>query len=221
MHDFKLESATVFEASPNDLTVGQVQAGPVIVARPGKPKVVVMGFHPALSPLKFELATPLLFANVLRWISPEIFRRWELNGGSVGAVKVDFDSGVGPSQVKVTRDDGTAVPFTMKDRTLQFFAGTPGTVRVLAGDSEYVYSLSLPELWESRWDVPRDVRHGVPRMAGVTERSSDIWPWLALAGAFGLLVEWLLFGRFRRARMAFGPFLLRRRAATKAEGARS
>ena len=66
---------SVFEAGAGDGRVAEVDAGPVIVARPGKPKIVVLGFHPALTGMRYELATPLLFANLLRWMSPEIFRR--------------------------------------------------------------------------------------------------------------------------------------------------
>src|SRR4051812_47202578 len=47
--DFKLEKATVFEAASSDGRVGEVAAGPVIVTRAGKPKIVVLGFHPVLS----------------------------------------------------------------------------------------------------------------------------------------------------------------------------
>ena len=36
--DLTLESATVFEAAPDDIRIAEVEAGPVIVARPGKPK---------------------------------------------------------------------------------------------------------------------------------------------------------------------------------------
>ena len=78
----------MFEVGASDGRIGEVEAGPVIVARPGKPKIVVMGFHPALTGMRYELATPLLFANLLRWIAPEIFRRYEISGGSVGAVKL-------------------------------------------------------------------------------------------------------------------------------------
>ncbi len=63
----------------------------MIVARAGKPKIVVLGFHPALSAMRYELATPLLFANLLRWMSPEIFQRSEISGGSVGSVKLAMD----------------------------------------------------------------------------------------------------------------------------------
>src|SRR5262249_38458655 len=59
-NDFKLEKTSVFDAAPEDIRIGEVEAGPVIVARPGKPKLVVFGFNPALSAMRYELATPLL-----------------------------------------------------------------------------------------------------------------------------------------------------------------
>ena len=88
-------STLVFEPAPGDARIGEVAAGPVIVARPAKPKIVVFGFHPALSAMRYELAAPLLFANLLRWVSPEIFRRSEIAGGSVGTVKAELGPGRG------------------------------------------------------------------------------------------------------------------------------
>jgi len=229
--DFKLEKTSVFEAAPDDTRIGEVEAGPVIVARgraqgtssPAQPRVVVFGFHPALSGMRYELVTPLLFADLLRWISPDIFYRSELSVGSVGTVKLvmDRESGApsGPDDVKVTSENGLPVPFTLHDRTLNFFSGSPGSVRVLAGDREYLYSLTLPQLWDTKWTAPAGVRQGIPRFSRIFERSSDLWPWLALAGGVGLLAEWLLFGSARRTwgtrRMA-GPFLLRRRRTVEA-----
>jgi von Willebrand factor type A domain/Aerotolerance regulator N-terminal len=219
--DFKLEKASVFEAAPTDGRIGEVQQGPVIVARPGKPKIVVLGFHPGLTAMRYELAAPLLFANLLRWMSPEIFRHWEVNGGSVGTVKLIVDGDVAEKDVKVTAEDGSFLPFTVRDHAVHFFSGTPGSVRVLAGDHEYMYSLTLPQLWDSRWDPPADAQKGIPRFAAVLDSWVEIWPWLAVAGAAGLLAEWLLYGRFRRAGRATatipGPMLLRRKAARAAE----
>ena len=63
--DFKLDHSRVFEVGASDGRIGEVAAGPVIVARPGKPKIVALGFHPVLSGMRYELATPLLFANLL------------------------------------------------------------------------------------------------------------------------------------------------------------
>jgi hypothetical protein len=214
--DFRLEKATVFEVTARDERIGEVEAGPVIVALPGRPRVVVFGFHPGLSTMRYELAAPLLFANLLRWISPEIFRRWEINGSSVGAVKVVMDQNTAAEKdIKVTAQDGAALPFTLRDRTVQFFAGAPGSVRVAAGDREYIYSLTLPELGVTKWEPPAGAPKGIPFFASIADRSSDLWPWLALAGGAGLLAEWLLYGRFRRMRFA-RPLVMRRRSAAEA-----
>ncbi len=153
--------------------------------------------------MRYELATPLLFANLLRWYAPELFRRSELSGGSVGAVKLALDQPAAASDVRVLREDGTPLPFVLRDRAIHFFSGTPGVVRVLAGDREYVNSLSLPEVGETKWQPPVEVRRGIPRALPLVPAAGEIWPWLALAGAAGLLAEWLLFGRFRRGRQ--GP----------------
>ena len=187
--DFKLEKALVFDVAADDGTVGEVEAGPVVVARTGPPKIVVLGFHPALSPMRYELAWPLLFANLLRWVSPEIFLRSEVAGGSVGTVKLEVEEGVAAKDVAVTAADGTPVPFTLRDKTLDFFAGSPGSVRVRAADREYMYALTLPQLWESRWDPPPTVHRGIPRFSVVLDHVTDVWPWLALLGGAGLLAE--------------------------------
>ena len=210
--DLRLESTSVFEAAPDDLKIAEVAEGPVMVARPGKPKIVVLGFHPALSAMRYELSTPLLFANLLRWMAPEIFRRWELTAGSVGTVKVPLDPDVRPASVRVLREDGNPAPFTLRGQSLEFFSGTAGTVRVLAGDREYVYSLTLPQLWESKWDVPPETRRGIPKFAAPLREATDLWQWLALAGAAGLLAEWILYGRFRRrvARVSRRPVAMKK-----------
>jgi hypothetical protein len=148
--DFKIERASVFEAAADDARIGEVEAGPVIVARSGAPKIVVLGFHPALSAMRYELATPLLFANLLRWISPEVFRQSEIGGASVGSVKLSLDQDLSSKDIRVTAEDASPVPFTLRQRTLEFFSGAPGAVRVLAADHEYIYSLTLPHLCDAR-----------------------------------------------------------------------
>ncbi|HEX3743773.1 MAG TPA: BatA and WFA domain-containing protein [Bryobacteraceae bacterium] len=212
--DFNLERTSVFDVPAGD-AIGEVAAGPVIAARAGSPKIVVLGFHPALSPMRYELSWPLLFANLLRWMSPEIFLRSEVGGASVGTVKLEVEDGITSKDVKVTTADGSPVPFTLHDRSLDFFAGSPGSVRVLAGDHEYMYALTLPQLWDSRWEPPPNTHRGIPRFDAVLEHVSDIWPWLALVGGAGLLVEWLLYGRFRMAR--FAPRVMAHNAAAPAE----
>jgi hypothetical protein len=210
--DFKLESASIFETAAGDVKIGEVQAGPVIVARDGHPKIAVLGFHPALSAMRYELATPLLFANLLRWMSPDVFRRSEVAAATVGTVKLPLDQDLAPSDVKVTAEDASPLPFTLHERTLEFFAGAPGTVRVVAGDSEYIYSLTLPQAGDTKWEPPANAHRGIPRLFPTLDRSFDLWPWLALLGAAGLLTEWFFFGRFRLARFAARPAVMRKEA---------
>ena len=97
---------------------------------------------------------------------------------------------------------------------MQFYAGRPGGVRVLAGDREYIYSLTLPQLWDGKWEPPAGARRGIPQLQPAPAGSLDLWPWLAIAGAFGLLAEWLLYGKPRGLRRRAGWRTLAGRRAT-------
>ncbi len=203
--DLRLQSAEVFATAPGDMPIAEVEQGPVIVARSGKPRTVVLGFHPMRTAMRYELAAPLLFANILRWMSPELFRRWELNAGSVGSVAAPMDPEADPSQVRVVAEDQTPLPFTVQDGHLRFFTGVSGTVRVLAGDREMVYSLTLPETGGAAWAPPESVPRGIPARAEIGASARDVWEILAILGALGLLVDWLLYGRSRAAALSERP----------------
>ena len=196
--DLIIDSVSVFEAAPDDIRIAEVEAGPVVVARPSKPKVVVLGFQPTRGAMRFELATPLLFANTLRWMAPNVFRRWEVNVGSVGTVDVPLDPEARPQDVAVKHEDGRPLPFTLRDRSVHFFSGVPGTVRVASADRELVYSLTLPEMAEAKWDPPAGVKKGLPAAGESSASAFDAWQILAFLGGVGLLTEWFLFGRFGR-----------------------
>lgn len=202
VHDIDLASAEIFAPAAGDVVVARADPGPVIVARPGDRKMVVLGFHPVRSAMKYQLATPLLFANIIRWMAPDAFRSWELTAGTVGTVDVDLDSEIDPATVRVQTEDGQALPFTLQGKTLRFFTGAPGVVRVLTGDRELVYSLTLPQPGDTIWK-PSAVKLGLPPRAPLGPSSRDLWQWLAIAGAAGLLADWILYGRMsRRVRLA-------------------
>jgi len=202
--DVKLDRASVFQSAAGDIPVADTATGPVILARPST-RTVVLGFHPMLSPLRFELATPLLFANIIRWVSPEVFLSWELNAGSAGGVVVPLDSEPAPGSIKVTADGLGPVPFTIDGKTLRFFAGSAGIVRIVDGRREMVYSLTLPEVATTSWEPPSTVRTGIPEALDRAPMARDLWQWLAILGCTGLLVEWMLFGRARRLFIARTP----------------
>jgi hypothetical protein len=202
--DIELANAEIFRPAPGDITVARSDAGPLIVARPGTPKMVVLGFHPIRSGMKYQLTTPLLFANIIRWMEPDAFRSWELTAGAAGTVDVELESETDASTVRVQTEDGKPLPFTIEGKTLRFFTADPGIVRVLAGDRELVYSLTLPQPGDTVWQ-PSNVKLGLPPRAPIGPTSRDLWQWLALAGAAGLLADWILFGRIdRRMRAAMG-----------------
>ena len=193
--DLTLETAQVVTASKAAMVIAEVDAGPVIVAEPGPPQRVVMGFQPMQSAMRYELAAPLLFANVLKWLAPESFERWELNAGSAGTVVATVDERA-PVEVRTDRQEN--LPFTRDGKTVRFFMGAPGTARVTDGQREIVYSLTLPEVAEADWTWPAGVRRGVPPVAAWAASWRELWPWLAIGGGLGLLLEWLLFGLGRR-----------------------
>lgn len=202
--DIELAGAEIFQPAPGDIVVARSDAGPLIVARPGNPKMVVLGFHPVRSGMKYQLTTPLLFANIIRWMAPDAFRSWELTAGTVGTVDVELESEINPDSIRVQTEEGRPLPFTVEGKTLRFFTATPGVVRVLTGDRELVYSLTLPQPGDAVWK-PSNVKLGIPGRAPLGPSSRDLWHWLALAGALGLLADWIIYGRAdRRNRAAKG-----------------
>lgn len=199
--DVELDRTSVFTPADGDIPVAWVDSGPVILARPqteSSHKFVVMGFHPARTAMRYELATPLLFANILRWVDASVFQQWEFNAGPVGTVETPLAGDRGVEGVQVVSATGDPAPFTVHKGTLRFFAGAPGTYRVQAGGRELVYSLTLPDVGEKVWQVPAGVRRGLPRAAAGAAPVLDLWPWLTLLGAAGLLADWIYFGRGRR-----------------------
>ena len=197
-----LESAEVFTPAQTDVVVAESASGPLVVAREsGGVKQVVVGFQPGSPSMKYELATPLLAANILRWIAPEVFRSREVQAGTVGTISVPVGRDADPASIRVLDENQRPLPFTIQGDTLQFFAGAPGGVSVLNGDRETVYSLTLPDVAEAVWKPPTTVRHGIPRAAELEAPPSDIWPWLAALGGLGLLIDWLLYGRSRLYRL--------------------
>jgi len=195
--DQRISSGSILAPARNDVVLAEVDGGPVALVRPDK-KWMALGFNPVAPDLKYDLTTPLLMANILRWVQPDAFRVAEVHGTRVGSVTAVLEPGTvaDPKQIRVLLDK-RELPFTVVNNTVRFFAGSPGVVRVLTGDREQVFSLSLPEVGETEWTVPSSVRQGIPAGFGQAI-SRDLWQFLAAAGALGLIAEWLMFGRRRQ-----------------------
>jgi hypothetical protein len=196
----QIPHAEVFETFEGDQAVASIAEGPVVVARSGSgrlPKEAVMGFDPLSGPMRFEVTTPLLFANLLRWLSPEAFRSLEITSGRVGTATVSLDKSEKVSGIHVTDERGFAVPFTVHDQSLELFASRPSIVRIVSEDHDRVLSLTLPDIAETQWKPSDDFSTGVPVSHFFGSTSTDLWRWLAILGGLGLLAEWILFGRRR------------------------
>ncbi len=196
-HDLQIPSTAVLEAGANDIRVAEVDRGPIIVARSstdGKTKTIVMGFSPFSGALRYELAAPLLLANELRWFAPDVFRDVDVAAQSAGTVSDSFTAPAA-GDVQVITDAGTNLPFNIRNGKIQFFTGSAARVSVVSSNTERVYSLTLPEMWDQKWVPPAGVRRGIPAWNDVLRRSTDLWPWLALLGAAVLLAEYLIYGR--------------------------
>jgi len=192
--DIRIEQTVLFTGAPGDMTIAEADGGAAILARPGATKLAVFGFHPMRSAMRYELATPLLFANILKWMAPDIFTRVELQAGSTGTVSLPLDGDYDPSRVRVLAGERTNLPFTIRNRTLRFFSGTPETVRVSLGDRDVVYSMTVPEIGEAKWEPPKSVRAGLAGVGGVDSAARDVWQWLAVLAGLVLIAEWILFG---------------------------
>jgi len=197
--DARPDAATVFESAPGDLKIAEIDGGPVAIARTtDKQRMVVIGFRPSDAGVRYEPAMPLLIGNILRWLAPEAFRNLDLSASSAGTVNAELTNDTAPDGIRILREDGQPLPFSLNGRSLHFFSGKPGIVRVLAGSHESVYSLSLPGMWTGKWEPPANARHGLPAFRDALRNPRDLWQTLAILGAAAFVLEWLLFGRMNR-----------------------
>lgn len=199
----RLPAAEVFQPEPGDVPFASVASGPTIVLRPRSSagaKLAAIGFDPLQPELRFTLTTPLVFANLLSWLSPESFRTMDFIARRVGAASVPLDEGESGKPLQVTNGRGLAIPFTLTENSVQLFAGEPGVIRIVSEDRERVLSLTLPDVARGVW-TPDKVADGLPPASRYLSSSTDLWKFLACLGGLGLLAEWYLFGGGRRRSM--------------------
>ncbi len=198
-----LHAANTFQIFEGDQAVASASGGPVIVLRNASQthsKSAVIGFDPLQGELRFEVATPLLFARLLQWLNPAAFQTLSLTAGEVGLASVDLDAAEQRSSVRVTDVRGLSIPAAKHGNALQFFAASPAVFHVTSGERQRIVSLSLPAVAEKMWSPRGAPLTGLPSLPRVAPTAFDLWKWLALAAVLCLLLEWILFGQGRPAR---------------------
>jgi hypothetical protein len=195
--DFVLPRATIFEVGAGDVVVAECAAGPVIVLREqGGNRSVFVGFDLLDAKLQGRLSTPLLFANIVRWFAPEVFRGEAVQASAPGLIEWEMPRTVREQEVQVVSSEQERIPWRLLENRLRFFAGGPGVVTIRTPEQESRLSLTLPEVGDARWEPPEGTLRGVPPparaalLAGVA-----LWPWLALLALAILAVDWRYYGR--------------------------
>jgi hypothetical protein len=194
--DVELSRAMVLEAGPNDVVVASVEQGPVAVARSqGDRRVVVIGFDPLDPGLANRLTTPLLFANIVRWFAPEVFRVAEFRTESPGSAEVDVTPAT-RQQVEVEPLEGRSPAWVWSDGRVRLFSRAPSVSMVRTPYDQVRLAMTLPQMATARWQPPADVLRGIPPAASqLSPAGKRIWPWLALLALAILAYDWAVYGR--------------------------
>jgi Ca-activated chloride channel homolog len=195
--DVTLPEVSIFELEAGDEVIAESEAGPVIVARTGDGhKRVFFGFDPAATALRHTLAAPLLVANAVRWLAPDVFRGLEIVAAAPGLVETET-LGEAEESVEVSSPENPNLPWSWSSGgRLRFFAGQPGAVRVRTPSRQMDFSLTLPQVGAANWEPPENVLRGIPPPRGEGSAASvALWRWLALASLLCLLIDWIFFGR--------------------------
>lgn len=202
-----LGRASVFQTFEGDMVLANTAAGPVVIARDAKAdrgKRAVIGFDPLNGRTRFEVTTPLLFANLLRWSLPNVFQALELSAERIGSVTVPLEAGERVDRIRILDPQGVPFPFLATRKSVELFASGPQVLQVIAENRRRSISVVLPDVAAFPWTPPSSAAVGLPAPARLTPGAVDLWRWLALLGALGLFAEWMLFGRQRRLKSHVG-----------------
>lgn len=194
--DFEISRTLIFKSSPDDVVVAESDRGPVAVARSvnGR-REVVFGFDLGDSRLERKLATPLLFANTVRWFAADLFKTTELSSRPPGLVEMPL-SGETAEEIAVAAPGNSGLTWFVRGDRLRLYAGRPGAVTVRTPYTDARFDLTLPELGEARWTPPEGALKGIPPPAAASAPTRiALWPLFAIAAAILLGVDWNLYGR--------------------------
>lgn len=195
----RIAEAEVFGNLKGAVPIASTAEGPVlavIASTPDHPKSSVMGFDPLAGGFRFSTTTPLLFANLLHWFAPEVFRNADFTAARVGPVALTLAGGETTDDLHVTDDSGFAMPFTVREQTLQLFVNRPTVAHIVSGGGyEQTLSLTLPDVAEGNWAPSPGIVTGLPPAAAALPIAIDLWKYLACLGGLGIFAEWWIFGR--------------------------
>jgi hypothetical protein len=197
-----LTSASVYQVRAGDTPVLRIPEGPIVVLRPakaGEPRRAMLGFDPVDDKVRYEVTTPLLFINLVRWLTAQSIAPTQIAVDHAGAAQIDLADGETLEDIQVMRGGITGTPLLDRDRQVHLFAVQPVSLRFFHQGRKQELAIALPEIAEKQWR-PASSQLAEPAPHG-TLKPGSLWRWLIVLGLAAMLLEWWLFGKkaFRRA----------------------
>jgi hypothetical protein len=196
--DLQIGSNRALQLQDGDEVIADAEGAAVAIARSGNPPQIAWSFQPLASDMRFEVATPLLFANTFRWLAENTALPGELSVGSAGSVLL-AGLDLADDEAPVVLDArGNSVPVSKATDGWRFFAGTGGVYQVRQGHRERIVSLTLPQPPKAFWEpTSEQMMTAIPAASGI-EPPTRWWIWLAVFGLLCLVADALLFDRRQR-----------------------
>ena len=193
--DLRVRSADVFTMVDGDSVFATTAKGPVAIGHEEhSSRFAAVGFDPFSGDLRFQSATPVLFASLMRWLSPESMRPSAVATGFAGetTIPLPFEKeGVSG----VDDENGAAVPFSVQGHLLQVSANSPTQLYVHFLHGGNISLPVLADVAEEVWTPLAGAVSELPLAGARMPADVDLWRWLAFFGGLGFLADWVLFGR--------------------------
>jgi hypothetical protein len=157
---------------------------------------VILGFDLTTTQVRLNIASPLLIANALRWLSPSTLIPQTFSAVPIGSVQVGLEPGEAANAIQATAHGGEAVAFTTLRGSVEMFLPRPTAVHLQTSERDITLNAALANAPGEQW-ASKSLLTGLPSPEAQVKPSVGLWQWLALAGALCLAAEWFLFGRFR------------------------
>jgi hypothetical protein len=200
-----LPSAGVYQVRDGDTPVLRIPEGPIVVLRPAKgaePRRAMLGFDPVDEKVRYEVTTPLLFINLVRWLTAGRIAPTEIAVAHAGAAQIELAPGETLDDVQMIPGGIGKTPIADRDQSVHLYAAHPLDLKYFHQGRKQQLAIALPEIAQRQW------RPAESQIADLAPRidSRAWWRWFIILGLAVMLLEWWLFGQssFPRAKITSG-----------------
>jgi hypothetical protein len=190
-----LPSASVYQVREGDMPVLRIPEGPIVILRSAKahePRRAMLGFDPVDDKVRYEVTTPLLFINLVRWLTAQSIAPTQIAVDHAGPAQIDLAEGGTLEDIQVIQGGMREPPLLDHDRQVHLFAVQPVALRFFHQGRKQELAIALPGIAEKQWRPTASQL--APREA---LKNGSLWRWFIVLGLAVMLLEWWLFGKKR------------------------